>query len=228
MSRHPATINATGRLTVMTITLVSLLSLTALPASAQQGEWELGARLVTLLTDESSQTITDTGTGIELDDAVSAELHASYMVLNDWALELALSGARVDLATVGGVDGGLEAGTAWMTPVTLTLRYHPPLTGRWHPVAGAGIGTAFFWDAEAGDDVRNLGIGSLDLSSELGYTAQLGLQYEHTDRLRLSLDLRYISFTAQPELRLANGSLFDAIDVDIDLLVFGIGVGYWF
>lgn len=213
----------------LTLTIITIMAAAPSLVNAQQGEWAIGARLVAVSTDESSETFVDTGTGVELDDLFTAELAATYMILDDWSIELSLSGAEISLSTEGGTDGGLDAGSAWMAPATLSVQYHIPLTaGRWRPLVGAGIGTAFFFDAEADEEIQSLGVGSLDLSNDLGYTARLGIQYEHTDRLHLGLDVRYLAFSAQSELRLGNGSLFDSIDVDLELISVGLGISYWF
>jgi outer membrane protein len=213
---------------VIAVSMVLIALASARGLHAQQGEWQGGLRALAILPAADSGTFTDTGTGLDIGSAVSLDLHLSHRIYDDWALELALTGAEHGLETEGGSDGGLDAGDIWMAPVTVTLQYHFPLPSRYRPYVGGGVAYTSFFEYSLSDDLASLGVGSLEVSDEVGLVVQAGVSYEVGDRWFANLDLRYLRVPGDAELRLASGSVFDTISFSPDPWLVGLGAGFIF
>lgn len=74
-----------------------------------------------------------------MDSAVVPEVDLTYMFNPRWGVEVVAATAQHDLATSGGAIGGLDAGSVWVLPPTVTLRYQPPVTGSLHPYLGVAV-----------------------------------------------------------------------------------------
>ena len=197
-------------------------------ATANAGDWLGRLRVLNISPDDSSGTILDTGTGITVDSAYTLELDLTYMFNDTWGLEVIAGTAEHDLATAGGALGGADAGSVWVLPPTFTLQYHFPTSGGIHPYIGVGLNFTLFYNYDLSDDLAALGIEDVDLDSSVGPAANIGIDFDISDRYFFNVDLKYIAISTNADLELAGDDILDTVDVDIDPWVIGAGFGMRF
>ncbi len=208
--------------------IVAALLLLVLPSMATAQGWIVRARGISVSPNDSSDTITGTGTEVTVDSDVVPELDFTYMLNPTWGLELILATSNHDLATSGGALGGLDAGDVWALPPTLTLQYHFPTSGRVHPYVGAGLNFTLFYDYSLSDDLRAAGVSDIEFDDSIGIAGQVGLDVDFGTNWLLNFDAKYVTISTDAELKLAGGGSLDTVGVDIDPWVIGVGIGYRF
>jgi outer membrane protein len=223
-----------GKEQLMGARLVSVATLlvttvVALPGLAQQGERQIGIRLVALAPEAESEAVRDYGTGFGVDDTFAVDLHLRYRLHDRLNLELGLLPTQIDLVTVGGVVDGLDAGNVLMTPLALTMLYQVPVMGKVRPYIGAGLCYTYYFHyditSELYEDAR---VGSLEIDPSLGMVGQIGLDYELSDRSSVNLDVRYLGISTDIAVWDRGGNFFDKVTVDINPWALGLGVEIWF
>jgi outer membrane protein len=214
---------------LVSITTLFVITVMALPGFAQQGDRQLGIRLVALAPEVESETFGNTGTGIGVDDTFAIDFHVRYRLYDHLNLELSLLPTQLDLATVGGVVDGLDAGNVLMTPLALTMLYQAPVMGKVRPYIGAGLCYTYYFHYELTSELYdNAKVGSLDFGPSLGMVGQIGLDFELSDRSSVNLDVRYLGISTDIEARDRGGNFFDKVTVDINPWALGLGVEIWF
>ncbi len=209
------------------VCIVAVLLLVT-PLMAQETGWVLRGRLINISPNDSSTTIGDTGTGAAVDSAMTLEVDLTYKFNDRWAVEVIAATAKHDLKTESGDLAGADAGEVTHLPPTVTLQYHFPVEGAFHPYVGAGLNYTIFYDYEISSDLRGLGLSDLDFENSFGLAGQLGFDYDINDRWLFNVDVKYIKISTDVDLQLAVGGVLDTITVDIDPWVLGVGIGYRF
>lgn len=212
--------------------LSSLVLLAALTVpwecEAQQPTWRLGGRILFVSASATSDFVGDTGLVLATDDGAGLELDATVMFHPRFGAALTIGGSAHDLRAVGDSAGccGIDGDTAWLVPITATVRYHPPVFGAWDPYLGIGVGwLASFYSVS--DEFAALGVDELDLEADAGIAAQVGVNYALGESWYLNLDIRYLSTTLEARIR-GSEQDFPAVDLEIDPLLFGFGIGWRF
>ena len=208
--------------------LVILFAALLVPAVTDAADWIARLRVIEVSPNDSSSTILDTGTGVTVDSATTVEVDITMMLSETWGLELIAATTKHDLTTSGGDLGGASAGSVKVLPPTLTLQYHFPTNGGWHPYLGAGINFTLFYDYELSSDLEGLGVSGIEFDNSFGFAGDLGVDIDLSDTWLLNLDVKYILIDTAAELELAGGGFLDTVDVDIDPWVFGVGIGIRF
>jgi outer membrane protein len=206
-------------------TVVALvLASTALPVAAS--DLEGTARLTVLAPGTGGDAILDTGTRITAGTTLTPDLGLTYRLLDRWSVQLAVLPAYLDLSLNGGVNGGESAGEVWALPTTVTVLYRIPLYGEYAPYVGAGINYGFFFSHQLPSNLEQIGLREINLTSDVGFTLQAGLDYDLGNTWFATVDLKYLSWRAEAELR--DLGHFDTVEMQLDPWVFGLGVGYRF
>ena len=156
------------------------------------------------------------------------ELDISYFFTKNIALELVLAYAYHNVAVnaPGVYSGGV--GNVQVLPPTLLVQYHFDWEGNpFKPYVGAGLNFTWFTNS-------NLAVplfpGKLPLSissTSVGAALQVGADYKLTKNWYLNADFKYIWMNTDvtsdnPGPKLVNSKL------DINPMVYGVGVGYRF
>ena len=203
------------------LTLYSAMCSVALLAAAQpvlaadngdNSKWMVRARAVGVLPDvDSSLSI---GGHVKVDNSVVPELDVSYFFTPNVSAELIAAVTQHDVKTNGGVD----AGSAWLLPPTLTLQYHFNQLQSVKPYVGAGINYTHFYDEKAG------ALNSVKYDDSFGAALQAGFDVPLGNSWYFNADVKklFISTTAK-----FSPSGVRA-DVDIDPWLVGAGFGYRF
>jgi outer membrane protein len=165
---------------------------------------------------------------ISVENRWTPELDISYFFTKNIALELILAYANhnVALDVPGLYSGGI--GSVGVLPPTLLVQYHFEWEGNpFKPYVGAGIN--FTWFASA-DLAVPLFPGSLPLSitrTSWGPALQVGADYKLTKNWYLNADFKYIWMDTQVTSNNFGPPLVNS-KLDIDPMVYGVGVGYRF
>ena len=208
-----------GKLGLIGIVCVTLL----LPVSAQAQGWELGARVIGVLPNDSSDYIGETGTKVTVDDAYTLEVDLTYMFSENLGLEVIAGTTKHDLNAVEGALNGASAGSVKVLPPTFTLVYRFPVGF----YLGIGLNYTLFYSYDLSDDLAGAGVTDVEFSDSFGLAGDIGFDFFFGENWYFNIDLKYIQISTDAKLKTATGVL-DEIKVDIDPWVPGIGFGYRF
>ncbi len=203
-------LNSQHRHILITITLIAaLIALFAsFSAAAESSPWLLrvGAHNVAPKSDNHSI--------VEVDDATMLTFNLTRFLNEHWAVELLAAAPfkhDIDL-----VSGGKVAETKHLPP-TLSAQYHFNPGGKIRPYVGAGINVTLFFEE---DTTGVLAASDLSLDTSVGAAAQLGMDFDITEKLFVNAEVRYIQI--ETKAKLDSTSLGD---VEIDPWVFGVSLG---
>lgn len=200
------------------ITLLAIALATSLPALAQQaeGNWLVRGRAVSLnFHNGQTDGLPLSGTTkIEASDRWIPEVDISYFLTRNIAAELVLTYPQNIDITVGGTTRG----TIKALPPSLLLQYHFTELGAFKPYVGAGLNYTLF---SKRSNILN-GTASVDRSS-MGLAAQVGFDYALTRNWSLNVDIKYVQMNTEVRV---NGAKVGKID--LDPMLYGVGVGYRF
>lgn len=175
------------------------------PAGAAQGDLVFRAKVINIDPDTSSDI-----PGLDVDDQTTAEIGVTYFLRPQWALDVGITTAEHDITL-----GGARIGSTRILPINITGQYHFAPNARIRPYVGAGINYTRF------SDVDILG-GAVDLDSDsFGPVLQAGLDWAINDRVSINFDVKKVWISTDASGAASGG-------VDIDPLVYGIGVGFKF
>ena len=192
------------------------------PVVAQQaGDWMVRVRAVNLDTANKSDAIPALGVAsddIHVSDEVIPEVDISYFFTKNIAAELVLTYPQEHDVSSAGVG---DIGTVRHLPPTLLVQYHFLPDAKFRPYVGAGVNYTRFSSV----DLNVPGVGDLDVDNDsFGFALQVGVDVELTKQWYLNVDLKKVQIGT--DVKLKGGGKVSSID--IDPLMFGVGVGYRF
>lgn len=189
-------------------TIIVLGILASTVASADQGDWLVRARAISVQPQESSSL------GLSVDNALVPEVDFSYFVTKNVALELILGTSRHEVSL-----GSSSLGKVSVLPPTLTAQYHfaPDATVR--PYVGAGVNYTRFYSNDLKVGAQNV---ELDNNS-WGGALQAGVDIAVGKNSFINLDIKKIYIKTDVALA---GTKIDTLK--LDPLVLGVGYGMKF
>jgi outer membrane protein len=179
--------------------------------------------------------------GVDVDDNTQLGLTITYMLDNNWGVELLAATPFSHEATGEGSflntrGVGSVAETKHLPP-TLSAVYHFNTGGPITPYVGLGINYTIFFSEEGGANLE-AGAGDLkvDIDDSWGLAAQLGVDFDLGDNLLLNASVRYIDIDTEATLTVQDGSNGLGLpagtkinaDFNIDPMVYSIMIGYKF
>lgn len=203
-------------------------------AMADAGDWLVRGRIIHVDPDNSNDSLSVVGLkGLSADSDTVPELDFTYFVSNNWALELILAVSDHDVKAGGALKAALGPGTAGIDskalPPTLVLQYHFNPQGKYRPYAGLGVNYTHFFD-EGSNSVLETALvdpsPSVEVDDSFGPAAQVGIDIEVNQSWFVNFDVKYIDIDADATIK--SGGVKFKSDVDIDPIVWGVGVGYRF
>ena len=221
-----------GFLYLTAITMATAATINSGPAAAYEaGDWLVRGRIIAVVPDESSNTLTSSiagplGTKAGLDSDVVPELDFTYMLTPHWGLELILASSEHDVKAKGALSGLGNIIDSRTLPPTLTLQYHFLPDNKIQPYAGIGINYTHFFSEDASTSLKTAagGRANVDLDPSIGIAFQVGMDVALQDDWFINFDVKYIDMETDASISTtALGKL--KIDVDIDPWVYGIGIG---
>ena len=201
----------------------------AVPAQAEQGDLLVRLRgIVVAPTDEASDVLPGfAGGSVDVENAIVPELDFTYFLTDNIGAELILATSPHDLEGTGALAGLGEVADVMALPPTLTLQYHFNPSGPVRPYAGVGVNYTIFYSEDASDSlVGAIGATAIDLDDSFGVAFQVGVDFDLNDRWFLNADVKYIQIDTTATLN--TGGVINTVDVDLDPIVAGIGVGMRF
>ena len=220
----------------------------AVPATAHEaGTWILrvGYGMVSPKSDNldfGETTLTGGGvipdSYLEVDDGSSLVLSATYMIHDNWAIDiLAAAPFEHDIDLKGTLDGApfsAPVGTTDHLPPTLTLQYHFSPEAAFQPFVGVGVNHTLFFSESVSQVARDaVGLVDFELEDSYGPAFQVGADWAFGNNWLVNFDLRWIMIRSTLNITVDDGgTIISGItvpgQVEIDPWVFGVNVGYSF
>lgn len=151
------------------------------------------------------------GAKAKISDDIIPELDLEYFFLKNVSTELIAGVTRNDIKL-----NGAFAGSTWLLPPTLTVKYHPLAGGLVSPYVGFGVNVTFPFNSRLNGDK------SFSVDNSVGWAAQGGVDIKIKDNLYFNVDYKYINADTKVKI---GGVKYD---LDLNPNLFGIGVGYRF
>ena len=208
--------------------LASAAMLTA-PAQAEQGDFLIRARAIIVApTDNTSDVLPGfPGGSVDVENAVVPELDFTYFLTDNIGAELILATSPHDLQGTGTLAGLGKVADVMALPPTLTLQYHFNPNGKIRPYAGVGVNYTIFYDEDASASlIGAVGPTAIDVDDSVGVAFQFGVDFALSERWFLNADVKYIQIDTTATLN--SGGTINTVNVDLDPIVAGIGVGMRF
>lgn len=192
----------------------ALVSLPFTALAANDSPWMVRVRGLMVAPAESA-SITPIGGDVEIDNSIVPEVDVSYFFAKNFAVELIAAVTPHDVSHTAGVD----LGSAWLLPPTLTLQYHfDPDGAALRPYVGVGINYTTFFGV---DEPAGL---SISYDDSFGLALQAGIDIPFGNGWSANIDVKKIFINTDVTI-LGLGPVVRA-DVDIDPVIVGMGVGY--
>ena len=214
---------------IATVALGAAMLAGSAPALAEAGDWQIRGRFLVVAPQDSSGDVLPAfpGEEVSVGKAYTPELDFTYFVTNNLGLELILAttkhSAYGKTGTTGSVGKLLDS---WVLPPTLTLQYHFAPEAKVRPYVGAGVNWTLFYKEKASNGLEAaVGQTNVNLSSSFGWAAQAGIDIDLNEKMFLNFDVKYIKMDTNARLNTTAAGV-QRVGVDIDPLVFGVGVGF--
>ena len=151
------------------------------------GDFMIRARALGVVPDEDGRV--SNGDSVSIDNSVVPELDFTYFFTPNIAAELIAAVTPHDVTTSSGID----AGSAWLLPPTLTLQYHFTQFDEVKPYVGAGVNYTHFFNEDAG------ALNAVSYDDSFGGALQAGVDVPIQDNWYFNVDVKkvFISTTAK-------------------------------
>ena len=227
------------RKSLLTASLLALSIAAPMAHAYQAGDIIVRAGAITVDPRESSSDIwvgalnSDVaGTKATLDSDTQLGLNFAYMLTSNIGIELLAAtpfshnvGVKGMPGPFAGLNGNL--GELKHLPPTLSVLYYPlDAASAFQPYVGAGINYTWFFDTELSSAAEDKGFSGLDMKDSWGLSAQVGMDYMLTDNIMLNAQVRYIDIDTTGTTSYGGAKV--KVDVDVDPMVYMVGLGYKF
>jgi outer membrane protein len=202
-------------------TIAALTAATAPAQALEQGDWIARVGVSQVKPDTDSDLTPIGGGQVDVDDGTSLSINVGYMLTSNIAIDvLAAWPFTHDINGAGALAAAGKLAETDHLPPTVSLQYHFQPKASIRPYVGAGINYTKFFSIK---ETAALGGAKLTLDDSWGLAAQLGVDFDITDKWFGNLDVRYIQIETE-----ANSTVTGAFDVAIDPWVVGLHIGTTF
>jgi outer membrane protein len=222
--------------TAISAVMLAMLPMTAI--SHEQGDLIVRVGAATVDPNEDSSLISAgsagalSGTGAGLNSDTQLGLTVSYMLTNNWAIEVLAATPFEHNVTAQGLGAFAvdTLGTVEHLPPTISLQYYFDNAGsRFHPYAGAGINYTLILDESLSSEAKTgLGATSLEVDDSFGWSVQAGFDYELNSQWMINAAIWYIDIKTDATLKTVNSFNPITADLDIDPWVYMLSAAYKF
>jgi outer membrane protein len=212
---------------IITLATTATLAFAAFaPAHAEAGDWLVRLRAIAVIPQDSSGPITPTfpNAGVAVDTSYAPEIDFTYMFAKNWGAELILATDKHNISGTGTISALGNIASTWVLPPTLTLQYHFMPDSHFRPYVGAGLNYTIFYSESANRNLENaIGATDVSLSSSFGWALQAGFDVDVSKKIFLNFDFKYVDMSTTATLN--TGGLINKVDVKINPIILGIGIG---
>ena len=194
------------------ILVAALMGLSFGAQAHEKGDWLLRVGAGTV--DPKSNN----GDVVSVDSGTTLVFNGTYFLGPNLGLEV-LAAAPFSHDIKLAADGTRVAETKHLPP-TVSLNYHFDTAGAFNPYVGLGLNYTLFFDEKTAGPLAGL---DLELDGSFGVAAQLGFDYDLSDKMFLNLNLRYIDIETDAKL---DGAALET--VAIDPMVYTLALGWKF
>ena len=200
------------------------------------GGWQVRVRALGVVPDTGASTVNVQNvpalstpySSLSVGNSVVPELDISYYFNPNIALELIL-GVTQNFVTGNGALNGLNIGSTWLLPPTLTAQYHFTNMGSFQPYVGAGINlTIPFGTVNAGATTPGgLTTTQFSLNTAVGLALQAGFDYMIDRNWGINFDVKKLILRPGYNATV-NGTIPVSGTAALDPWLIGAGVTYRF
>jgi outer membrane protein len=193
--------------------------------ATEKGDFLARARVINISPNVS------TDDEIDIDSAVTLDIDFTYMVTNNFGVELLLAlPATHDITGTGSISSIGKIGEVAVLPPALIAQYHFMPANNIRPYAGAGINYTLVGEEETTDALTQaLGATSTSLAvdNSFGFVGQAGVDIDINKKWYINFDVKYIILDTSADLKITGGPAAgtQTINFDLDPLVLGAGIG---
>ncbi len=172
-------------------------------------------------------------TAVQVDSGTSLTIGGTYMFTENWGFDILAAlpfSHDIDVSS-SDLTSDLPLGETKHLPPTFSVQYHFSPDAAFQPYVGVGLNYTTFFDEEVTSDAVSIGVTDISLDDSFGLALQLGADFELNEQWLVNFDLRYIDIETDATVTVTDGVSTASADigtVEIDPLVFGIGVAYRF
>lgn len=210
---------------------LAVMTLVSAPAHAAEGDILLRVRGILVAPNEDSSGINPAfpTEKVSVSNRVMPEVDVSYFLTNSIALELIAATTKHNVAGTSGTTGSIgKLASAWALPPTLTLQYHFAPDSALRPYVGAGVNYTLFYSEDATSALEGaVGPTKVSLSDSFGWAVQAGVDVDLTKKMFVNFDVKYIDMDTTARLTTTAAGT-QTVHVDINPLIFGVGLGFRF
>lgn len=206
------------------ICALAALVFAGIPVAAEQGDTEVGFRLMWVTGSASAGgTIAETGSSPTLSSGPGIELDWVLWPFDELTVEMSIGASPHPVGTSGGSLGGIDGGTLWRLPLSAVAQYRPDLDGKFDPYVGLGFvyNIMVFDESSAYKELFS----DASFSNEIDLVAQVGVNYSLDYRWSANLDLRYMGLRTTGTFVGMDGSR-DDLSFSMNPWVVGLGFRY--
>ena len=161
-------------------------------------------------------------------------LNFAYMVTNHVGIELLAATPfehDVKIKNTGLDAANGKLGTLKHLPPTLSVVYYPlDSKSAFQPYVGAGINYTWIYDEHVGSSAQGRGFNNFKAENSWGWAAPGGMDYMINDKWMINGQVRYIDISTKATVE--NSALPAGtrakVNVDVDPMVYMVGIGYKF
>ncbi|MBJ2288315.1 MULTISPECIES: OmpW/AlkL family protein [Pseudomonas] len=161
-------------------------------------------------------------------------LNFAYMLTNHVGIELLAATPfehDVKIKNTGLDAANGKLGTLKHLPPTLSVVYYPlDSKSAFQPYVGAGINYTWIYDEHVGSSAQGQGFNNFKAENSWGWAAQVGMDYMINDKWMINGQVRYIDISTKATVE--NSALPAGtrakVNVDVDPMVYMVGIGYKF
>ncbi len=157
----------------------------------------------------------------DIDGAVAPELDLEYFATKNLSAELVLALVKHDIMVD---NGGVNAGSVWLLPPSLLIKYHFMPDCKISPYVGFGMNVVMPFDEKF--TVPGVGRTPLKIDTSVGWAAQIGADIPITKRCYFNIDAKY--YDTETQMRLPGLTGATKYNLDVNPVIIGTGIGVRF
>jgi outer membrane protein len=192
------------------VVALSMMTMVSMAGAADDYD-KFGVRLRAIYVKPDEST-TFTAANVKIEDDVIPGIDLEYFFLKNLSTEFFAGVTQNDIKL-----NNSFAGSTWLLPPTLTVKYHPLAGKTISPYVGFGLNVVFPFNSKL-DGIDP----AFRIDNSVGWTAQGGIDIKIKNNLYFNIDYKYLN--VDTKMTVGNTKY----DLDINPNLFGIGIGYRF